>query len=489
MKKILVLTFLLFITLAVWAQNVNVYQVTPDSDTTNNRYCSIASNSKGDILIIYRNNMQGMKYFYKKSSAANGTIGEIPEPYSDANGAKMKWMSVRATWDNVFHAAWCQDIPHNDGLWYATFNPTTEQWNTPERIISGWIEDVGLRVSPLNGDLALIWDWYTGGAKYVYAQFKMGGTGSWTNQQSVAPKWTTNAMGNFDEEGYLYIAWKQDGASENDLEPAFSLLKKDTNGTYKYLGKVIVTGFPGWHFLPTVAAVEKKGFMACVNENAREFRYLPFDRNGDVIVTDITNFKKVTDSPGRWEFSSMAMPFGEEILYSYKTPATAIQMLRYKDGAFLSDPPINLNNNMASNWLYDSQEDPNIGVLTVWATYSEPNKIFYSIWDNPILRLKNAVLKSTPVKQILRSFFRMKYVYILKWENNPFNVERNVVVTKFNIYRKTAGSSENWLQIASEPFSADTTEYSYMDSNVKASDNFVYSVTCVDADGNESKPK
>ena len=489
MKKIFVLSILLFIAFAVWGQNVTVYQVPPDSDTSNNRYCSIASNSRGDILIIYRNNLRGMKYFFKKSNAANGTIGEIPEPYSDASGAKMKWMSVRATWDNVFHAGWCQDIPHNDGLWYASFNPSTEAWTTPENVAGGQIEDVGMRVSPLNGDLALIWDWYTGGAKYVYAKFKMGGTGPWTNQQAVAPKWTTNAMASFDEEGYLYVAWKQDGAVEADLNPCFSLLKKDTDGNYKYLGKVIVSAVPGWHFLPSVAAVYRKGFMACVNENAREFRYLPFERNGDSIITDVSKLEKITNSPGRWEFSSMAMPFGEEILYSYKAPDTSIKMLRYKDGAWTSDPPLDLNNGMASNWLYDSQEDPNIGVLTVWATYTEPNRIFYSIWDNPIMKVKNAVLKGTPQKTMLRSFFRMRWIYVIKWENNPFNVEKQVVVTQFNVYRRNAGSSNAWTQIGSVPFDSETTEFGYADKDVTAASNFEYCVTCVDDEDNESKPK
>jgi len=489
MKKIFVLLILLFIAFTVWGQDVTVYQVTPDSDNTNNRNCSIASNSKGDILIIYRNNMVGMKYYYKKSGSANGVIGEIPEPYSNANGGKMQWTNVRATWDNVFHAAWCQSIPHNDGIWYGTFDPTSEQWSTPVNVVPGWVEDVSLRVSPLNGDLALIWDWYNGGAKFVYVQFKMGGTGSWVNRQTVAPQWTTNAMGSFDEEGYLYVAWKTDGNVDSDLWPAFSFLKKDTDGNYKYLGKVIVSTATGWHFLPTVAVVEKKGFLACINENTRQYFHLPFERNGDGIVTNFSNFAPVTSGPGRWEFPSIAMPYGEEILYSYKAPDTSIKMMRYKNGAFLNETAISLNNNMASNWVYDSQEDPNLGVLTVWATYQEPNRIFYSLWDNPLLKVKNAVLKNIPQKQVLRSFFRMRYIYILLWENNPFNIEKQVVVTKFNVYRKTTGSSDNWVQVGSVPFDSQITEFRYVDYNVTASSNFEYSVTCVDNEGNESKPK
>jgi hypothetical protein len=486
MKKTLMLVILLIISFAAFAQTgtVKIYQVTPDSDTSNNRYCSIASNSNGDILIIWRNNLRGMKYYFKKKGVTDGVTAEIPnEPYPESEGWKVKWMSVRATWDNIFHVAWCNDIPYSGGIVYATFNPATQQWTNPEKIIGGWIEDVHLRVSPLNGDLLLCWDWYINGAKYVYVQFKMGGQGAWTNQMTVAPKWTTNAMSSFDEEGYLYIAWKQDSADETALEPAFSLLKKDTNGTYKYLGKVIVSGNPGWFFLPTVAAVQKKGFMAAAWEQPREFRFLPFERNGDTIVTDTKNLKLLTPSPGRWEFSSFAMPFGEEILYSYKDPSTVIKMLRYKNGAFTSDPPIELNNGMASNWLYDTQEDPNIGVLTVWSTYTEPNRIFYSIWDNPLIKVKPAV-NVVASKKAERSFFRISYLYTVTWANNPYNVDKNVVLTKFNIYRRTVGSGGNWVLIES----TSPTVLSYTDTkNVDASSNYEYYVTCLDDKGNESK--
>lgn len=492
MKKILVLSVLLFITFAIWGQtpNLTVYQVTPDSDTSNDRNCSIASNSKGDILIIFRNNLRGVKYYFKKNGAATGTINEVPNELSpESEGWKIQWMSVRATQDNIFHAAWCNAIPYGGGLNYATFNPTTETWSAIEKVVNGWIEDINLRVNPLNGDLLLNWDWYVNGAKNVYVQFKMGGTGPWTNQMIVAPAWATNCLATFDEEGYLYIAWKQDGAVESIIEPAFSLLKKDTNGMYKYLGKVIVTGYSGWHFLPTVAAVEKKGFMAAINEQMREYRYLPFERNGDAIITNLANFKTVTAGPGRWEFPCIAMPWGEEILFSYKDPATMIKMLRYKDGAFINEPAIDLNNNRACNWVYDTQEDPNIGVLTVWATREEPSKIFYSVWDNPLLKVKSAILIGVPEKTILRSFFRMRYIYIIRWENNPFNVEKGVIVTQFNIYRKNKGSNDAWTQIASVPFDTGITQFSYADKDVTAASNFDYAVTCVDNEGNESKPK
>jgi hypothetical protein len=491
MKKILVLSILLFIALSAWSQTpaLKVYQVTPDSDTTNNRCASIASNSKGDIMVVWRNSYRGMKYYFKKNAATTGALAEIPnEPYPESEGYKIQWTSVRATWDNVFHVVWCNSGPEGGGINYATFDPTTEQWTNPQKITSGWTEDVHLRVSPLNGDLALIWCWYNGGIKYIYVQFKMGGTGAWTNQQIISSKWATNAMSSFDEEGYLYIAWKTDSADLKDLIPAFSMLKKDTNNTYKYLGKVIINDYHGWFFLPSVAVVEKKGILTAAYESMNNFSYFSFERTGDTI-TKIDAIKPVTASPRRWDFNSIAMPYGEEILYTYKTPSTGINMLKYKDGAFLNEPAIDLNNNMGSYWLYDSQEDPNIGVLSAWSTWEEPNKIFYSVWENPILKVKNAILKSIPVKIVLRSFFRMRYIYPIVWENNPFNVEKQVVVTKFNVYRRKAASSDNWTQIGSVPFTTDTTEFSYADKDVTASSNFEYSVTCVDNLGNESKPK
>ena len=487
MKKILTLVILVIISSAAWAQTgtVKVYQVTPNADTTNDRYCSIASNRSGDIMIIYRNNLRGMKYYFKKKGSDTGVIAEIPNDlFPKAEAYKIKWMNVRATWDGVFHAAWCNDIPYSGGINYAMFNPTTQQWSSVEKIVTGWIEDLHLRVNPVNGDLMLGWCWYLPNpTKKIWVQFKKNGETAWGNRIAVSPNWATNAMSNFDEEGYLYTAWKQDASNVVDLIPGFGLLKKGSDGNYVYLGKVVNTDIVGWVFLTSVAAVQRKGFLIGCWEQQRGYYYQPFERQGDVIVTDNKNWMWAADPPRRWDFASMAIPFGEEILYTYKDPATMIKMRRYKNGKFLDETPIDLNNSTACNWLYDCQEDPDIGLLTVWSTYFDPSKIFYSVWDNPLIHVRPAVNVAAS-KKIERSFFRIRYFTIVTWQNNPYNIEKKVNVTKYNLYRRTQGSGLNWVLLAA----LDPTVFSYLDDkNVDASSNFEYYVTCLDDKGNESK--
>ena len=78
---------ILLISFAVWSQtpNLTVDQSTPDSDNTNNRNCSIASNPKGDIMIVLRNGLRGMKYYFKKNSAGTGILADIPsKPYPES---------------------------------------------------------------------------------------------------------------------------------------------------------------------------------------------------------------------------------------------------------------------------------------------------------------------------------------------------------------------------------------------------------------------
>ncbi len=489
MKKILMLVILLIISFAALAQTgtVKVYQVTPDSDTSNNRYCSIASNRSGDILIIYRNNVRGMKYYFKKKGSGTDVNGEIPgDLFPRAEAYKIKWMCVRATWDGVFHAVWCNDIPYSGGTNYSMFNPVTQQWSPVEKIVNGWIEDIHLRVNPVNGDLMFGWCWYLPNpTKKIWVQFKKNGETTWGNRIAVSPNWATNTLSNFDEEGYLYTSWKQDAANIIDLIPGFGLLKKGSDGNYVYLGKVVDTEVTGWFFLTSVAAVQRKGFLVGVWEQQRGYYYIPFERQGDSILTDIKNVIRVpqADPPRRWDFSSMVIPFGEELLYTYKTPDSVIMMKRYKNGKFLEGGDIDLCNSMPNNWLYDSQEDPDIGLLTVWSTYFEPNRIFYSVWDNPLIHVRPAV-NVVASKKIERSFFRIRYFTIVTWQNNPYNIEKKVNVTKFNLYRKTQGSGMDSVLLAS----LDPTVFSYTDEkNVDASSNFEYYVTCLDDKGNESK--
>ena len=87
-------------------------------------------------------------------------------------------------------------------------------------------------------------------------------------------------------------------------------------------------------------------------------------------------------------------------------------------------------------------------------------------------------------KKIERSFFRIRYFTIVTWQNNPYNIEKKVNVTKYNLYRRTQGSGLNWVLLAA----LDPTVFSYLDDkNVDASSNFEYYVTCLDDKGNESK--
>ena len=77
----------------------------------------------------------------------------------------------------------------------------------------------------------------------------------------------------------------------------------------------------------------------------------------------------------------------------------------------------------------------------------------------------------------------MQYLYALTWENDPYNVEKGVIVSKFNIYRRDRDSGQLWVKIDS----VDASVLAYADKNVTAASYFEYYVTAVDNEGNESK--
>jgi len=82
-----------------------------------------------------------------------------------------------------------------------------------------------------------------------------------------------------------------------------------------------------------------------------------------------------------------------------------------------------------------------------------------------------------------RSFFNAYYFNILSWEANPLNTAQVVTITAQRIYRKLrTEANTQWARIAE----VSPTTMTYLDRNVTKSTDYVYAVSCLDSNGNES---
>ena len=83
--------------------------------------------------------------------------------------------------------------------------------------------------------------------------------------------------------------------------------------------------------------------------------------------------------------------------------------------------------------------------------------------------------------RIERGFFRGYYLNALTWEANPDNAD--LTISAQRVYRKGRTEADSaWTRIAE----LSGTVLNYEDRNLPKNSDFVYAVTCLDADGNES---
>jgi hypothetical protein len=172
MKKSIIAILITLATVAALPAALHVYQV-PDLAGGNEKP-SIARNAQGDMLIVYRNNVSGAAFYFKRHDG--GTLGpEIiaGQPYEQFAKENIFVTDIVADPAGNFHAIWNFDIHKGAwGMYYAVFDIATERWNTPTRIVSGKVEGPRLTINPLTNDLVLIYDCYMPGNKDVFLKIK-----------------------------------------------------------------------------------------------------------------------------------------------------------------------------------------------------------------------------------------------------------------------------------------------------------------------------
>jgi hypothetical protein len=489
-KKLVFAMTLLAMALAIGAQTIDQYQV-PFVGAIGEggvKCPSIATNSRGDIMVVFRQKFQSIMYYFIKKST--GAVTQVKLP-----GSKYKDIiitSVVATADDNFHACWGEVYDTSGiGVYTADFNTTTETWSAPERIYTKYPEDSHLRVNPVNDDFALtVVLRQSNFAKDIYVIFRKSGQTAWGNEINLstmpAAKSATNPYAHFDEAGYLHVVWKEDIGDDN-LNIRVALIKKDSAGVYSMVDKKWATSNTGWQFLPSIAMTGTKGIITFCWSQQNAYYYLPYERNGDTVVVDPSKIVKFVSAPTVpwYTFHSKAIAHGDEIMFTYFDLAHNLQLLRYKDGVWLDTTPITLGAMNINKAPYQLWADPNLGLWASWFTESDKGdgNSYYCLYNYPKPSIRPPV-NVTFARAMERSFFHGNWMFAIKWADNPYNIEKKITVVKFNIYRRIHWSSDKWLQVGSVA----GTVFAFGDkSGVTATSDFEYAVTAVNEKNIESR--
>jgi hypothetical protein len=486
-KKFVFSLILLAMVLVIGAQIVDQFQVpfVGGQGESGVKCPSIATNSRGDIMIVFRNKFQSIMYYFIKKST--GAVTQVKLPGSQDKDIVIT--GVVATADDNFHAVWgC--LIGTIGVFTADFNITTETWSAPERVFTKYPEDSHIRVNPVTDDLVICVVRQPNNAKDIYTIFRKSGQTIWGNEINLtsmaAFTSATNPYAHFDEAGYLHVVWKEDRG--NDLIIRVALIKMDSAGAYSMVNKQWATSnYTGWHFLPSVAITGTKGIITFCWSQQNAYYYLPYERVGDTLVFDQSKVTKFVSAPvvPWYTFYSKAVAHGDEIMFTYFDLGHRLQLLRYKDGVWLDTTPITLGNMDINKAPFQLWADPNLGLWATWYTEDGfgDGHSYYCLYNYPKPAIRPPV-NVTYVRTMERSLFHGYWMFGVKWENNPDNIAKNITVVKFNIYRRIHWSSDKWLLVGSVA----GTIFTFADKNgITASSDFEYAVTAVNEKNIESR--
>lgn len=500
LKKIAIFLFILVVGIGfLLSEEEGLKEVNKIPDLPgSNESPSIAANLDGDIMIIYRNSNNGVAYYYKPHGSETW-IGpdKIPnQTYPKSDYANIWWTDIEPTSDGVFHAFWSLRV---HGGYYATFDPKTKKWSKPVKIALGYVESPMIVINPVNDDIVLTWINRNGTAKNVFVKIKKHNDSKFGETRNISKfKYSaTNEFASFDEDGFLYIVYKQDKLNEaDDIMVKLALFNPEDDYSVDWLNE-LTWEYPGWHMLPSVAVANKEGLISFAWYQKRKYYYQPFERKYNEskkkweITFDNKNLENqvYAEAPRKpnFEYHSKVLRRGnDELLIIYKDTNFAIKMLKYKEGKFLNmDDPIDLCNDQPSAYTFDTYFAPNIGILSAWFTREDEASVYYSIYEYPIVSIKSAVNVKVE-KKIERSFFYTKYINYITWENNPYNIDHKINVVQYNLYRKLKGEPITQYKKIAE-LSKDETHYEDASEKISSKFEYDYYVTCVDDKGKESK--
>jgi len=486
-KRILFLLSALALVLPIAAQTVDMFQIpfVGGQGESGVKCPSIATNSRGDIMVVFRNKFQSIMYYFIKKSTGAITQAKLPE----SKDKDIIVTGVVATADDNFHAVWgC--LIGGIGVFYSDFDITSETWTTPFLIDDNYPEDPHLRVNPINNDIVMC-TVFRSLSKNIYVKFRKDGQTTWSNEIRLsdmpAGKSATNPYAHFDEAGYLHVVWKED-RGEDDLIIKVALIKMDSAGVYSMVDTQLATSnYTGWHFLPSIAMTGTKGIITFCWSQQSGYYYLPYERVGDTLVFDQSKVTKLVSAPVTpwYTFFSKAAAHGDEIMFTYFDLGHKLQLLRWKDGVWFDSTPITLGDMNINKAPFHLWADPNLGLWATWYTenqYGDGNS-YYCLYNYPKPAIRPPV-SITYVRTMERSFFHGYWMYGVNWEDNPYNIEKQIKVIKFNIYRRIHWSSVKWVLVGS----VDGTVFSFGDKNgITATSDYEYAVSAVNEKNVESR--
>ena len=423
--------FILFLIFSVNAFSVDfTYTQLSQGQPGNNRYPGIGANSLGERLVIWRSNNRGMLYTYFKE----GTWSKPAViPHQQQIQGEYLGSDIVVDSEDRFHVVW---ELMDDEVYYATFkdgdwtNPVKVPW--PARYEGFQISmdirsDDELVVTSCLKPLRL---------KDIFVGYLEKGQTNFTHFINLSDdkESSSSSAVAVDRNDHVWVAYKGEvfGLGHEVLRACLFHLNEEDE----------IVGFDqvsadqdNWAFLEWVAA-NKSTDVVMVTYWLRGAYWSRWYNQATEKWSPVTQIGVSTARLGDFSMWNKVVAQGKDFYCLAKNTANELYVVKFNGETEVWENPILV---YEKSVVYFDIYPSNGNILIAFCTRTQPTQVYFTSmagsYEEPKIRVKSAVNIRVETKSE-RSFFSGFYLNYVTWENNPWNIEHDVVIDHFNLYRK-----------------------------------------------------
>jgi hypothetical protein len=443
--------------------------------TGNQRYPAVAENVNGERLYTFRGNDRLAHYYYYKNEKWTGG-GQIP----GSPKFESYWFSdIVADSTGTFHYV-CEDA--SKALYYGYF--MDGKWASMRKIdirheatlaLGIRSDDTIVLVSAMVSNVG-------GLTKDVILGTKPIGKTMFSNFQNVTKDRNANTMVDvaIDADDNTWISYKME--FPGDGKDILDTILHGVNEAGKDIYWKNVSDQTGWTWYSRVA-INSEGKIMVTWMKSQEKAY--FSCLFDPATDKWTGIAQISDGPTRPWCTMYNKLMAKESDYFWVGVDGERTVVLYKyDAEHNAWTKLADCSDRAAYWC--SAHMGSDSILITWDNQVEPTSCYLTtvtgVLPPPPIQVQS-VIDLVVEKKIERSFFHGYSLNILNWKDNPLNAEQGLTITAQRIYRKEAAADNSqWALIV--VLTPDV--HSYEDKSIASNVDYVYAVTCVDSNGDES---
>lgn len=439
----------------------------------NNRFPGICENEKGERLVIWRSGTnRGMLYRYFKDGSWSTPA---PIPNQAKTVGNYLGSDIVADRKNRFHVVW---ELMDDLVYYATFYDGV--WTDPVKVpfpaaYEGFQISFDIRS---NDELVLVATCQYGGIykDITIAYLKEGekNFSRFKNLTDDAESSSSPAIAT-DENDHAWISYKGEVFGGEEILETCLFHLDENNDLVDFTEVSKEQG--GWAFLQWVAA-NRNTSMVMTTWWLNNAFFSKWYNQSKKKWSPIRPIGVNSVRHGDFSMWSKVVAQGNDFYFLAKDSGHIIYIVKFNGETEDWEKPIKVYDEPT---VYFDIYPAHGNLLIAFCTREEPTQVYFTTLagtpEPPKITVKSAVnVRVSP--RLERSFFKGFWINQVTWENNPENIENNLTIEYFNLYRKlktetSYGTTPYQARIPASQF------YFEDKQGIQATPLYDYAVTCV----------